>query len=288
MNLATGPFRPSDDVRRTAALTALEWRPRHGGGAPGARLGRAQGASIEFADRRDYTPGDDVRHIDWRAYARSDQLVVRTYREEIAPRVDVLLDVSRSLATSEEKARGALDLAALWLALARDAGFAAQLHSVGDRLSRVPDEVLDRDGLAFDSATPLDAGLEHAASLPAEGVRVLVSDFMTPAPPRTVLRRAFARASAGIALAVWHRDEALPPEGGAMRLVDAETGRTREVVVDRARRERYLARLARWREELAAEARRLAVPFVEWIVPTDLESACRERLGPLGIVAARR
>ncbi len=52
-------------------------------GAAGAQLGRSIGSSLEFMDHREYQPGDDLRRIDWSAYARSDNLTVRLYREEV-------------------------------------------------------------------------------------------------------------------------------------------------------------------------------------------------------------
>src|SRR5262245_56058583 len=74
-------------------------------GVLGERIGRGTGSSLEFQDRRGYASGDDVRHLDWRAYARTDQLLVRVYREEILPRIDLLVDASRSMAIDESKAQ---------------------------------------------------------------------------------------------------------------------------------------------------------------------------------------
>src|SRR5207253_6925536 len=65
-------------------------------GRSGELLGRGTGSSVEFQEYREYLPGDDVRHVDWAAYARSDALMVRLYRDEISPRTEVLLDGSRS------------------------------------------------------------------------------------------------------------------------------------------------------------------------------------------------
>src|SRR5512134_4097662 len=70
-------------------------------GRSGELLGRGTGSSVEFQEYREYLPGDDIRHVDWAAYARSDALMVRLYREEISPRVQVLLDASRSMTTGE-------------------------------------------------------------------------------------------------------------------------------------------------------------------------------------------
>jgi uncharacterized protein (DUF58 family) len=286
VEIAPGPHRPSVDVARAAALLELVWRPSTGSGTSGERLGRSLGASAEFAEHRSYAPGDDVRHIDWRVYARSDQLMVRAFREEIAPRLDVVLDLSRSLAVDAQKAGGAVDLAALWVAWGRSAGFATRLLALDGGLRTVSPNELVTDGLVFDGRVPLERALDPLAGLTAGGVRVVISDWMTPVPAADLFTRAFARASAGLALAVWHADELAPPSEGALRLVDAETGAEREVEFDGARRARFTKRLKRWREDLSEGARHAGVPFVEWPVPVSLVDGARERLGPLGLVGA--
>jgi uncharacterized protein (DUF58 family) len=52
---------------------------------------------VEFASHREYTPGDDIRHIDWRLFARGDRLYIKQYEEETNLRTHVLLDCSRSM-----------------------------------------------------------------------------------------------------------------------------------------------------------------------------------------------
>src|SRR5499426_1886595 len=81
----------------------------------GLQFGRQAGASLEFRDHRDYQPGDDLRRIDWNAFARSDKLTVKLYREEISPHLDIVLDSSRSMAlAASAKLRAAAGLAAIF------------------------------------------------------------------------------------------------------------------------------------------------------------------------------
>src|SRR5437763_286179 len=90
----------------------------------GPAAGSRAGSSLEFRDHRGYEPGDDLRHVDWNAFARTDQLSVKLYREEVSPHLDVLIDGSRSMALADSaKARAALALAGfLARAAARSAG----------------------------------------------------------------------------------------------------------------------------------------------------------------------
>src|SRR6516165_11950865 len=56
------------------------------------------GSGIEFADHREYTPGDDFRYLDWNLYARHDELLLKRFQEEEDLHVYFLLDCSRSMA----------------------------------------------------------------------------------------------------------------------------------------------------------------------------------------------
>src|SRR6187431_2387720 len=98
-------------VRTAAARLALPRTLLRG--RAGERLGAGTGSSLEFQDYRPYAPGDDLRHVDWAAYARSELLAVRLYREEVAPRVDLVIDVSRSMAVTDLKLRAHGELSAL-------------------------------------------------------------------------------------------------------------------------------------------------------------------------------
>jgi len=66
-------------------------------GTTGSQMANRPGSSLEFMDHREYQPGDDLRRIDWSAFARSDRLTVKLYREEVCPHLDVLIDGSRSM-----------------------------------------------------------------------------------------------------------------------------------------------------------------------------------------------
>ena len=101
---------PGPDAARLAEVYRLALGERRTRGPAGERLGKGTGASLEFQDRRVYAPGDDVRHLDWAAYARTDQMMVRLYREEVLPTVELLIDGSRSMAVDPDKAQLAADL----------------------------------------------------------------------------------------------------------------------------------------------------------------------------------
>lgn len=68
------------------------------------------GFSVEFAEHREYVPGDDIRHIDWKVFGRSDRYYIKQYEEETNLKAHILLDVSQSMAYPHapgEEAEGA-------------------------------------------------------------------------------------------------------------------------------------------------------------------------------------
>ncbi len=87
-----------------AKISRLELRARMvvEGFISGMHKSPYQGFSVEFAAHREYVPGDDTRHIDWRLFARGDRLYIKQYEEETNLRTHVLLDCSKSMLYPEQ------------------------------------------------------------------------------------------------------------------------------------------------------------------------------------------
>src|SRR6476646_2305636 len=69
----------------------------------GERRSRARGQSVEFADHRNYVPGDDFRYLDWNLYGRLEKLFLKLYEEERELPVRIFLDASESMAFGEPR-----------------------------------------------------------------------------------------------------------------------------------------------------------------------------------------
>jgi uncharacterized protein (DUF58 family) len=217
-------------------------------GATGLALGQRAGSSLEFKDHREYQLGDDLRHIDWNAYARSDQLTVKLYREEITPHLDLVLDVSRSMALEgTAKERATVALAALLATAAANAGFQHAVWLMSDAIRPLPngnaapalwgDFDLDHRG---SPATALAAGSPFWRP---RGVRVLVSDLLWVGEPLLALRPFAEGAAAAVVIQLLAEVDGNPPEDGALRLIDAETEQLREIHINAALARRYRERL---------------------------------------------
>lgn len=83
-----------------ARLRGLELRARGvaAGSVSGMHRSAYRGFSVEFAEHRPYTPGDDLRYMDWRIFGRADRFYIKQYEEETNLRVNLLVDASRSMA----------------------------------------------------------------------------------------------------------------------------------------------------------------------------------------------
>jgi uncharacterized protein (DUF58 family) len=55
------------------------------------------GFSVEFAEHRQYMPGDDIKHIDWKLFARTERYYIKQYEEETNMKAYILLDISKSM-----------------------------------------------------------------------------------------------------------------------------------------------------------------------------------------------
>lgn len=156
---------------------------------------RQHGDSAEFFEHRPYLPGDDVRHVDWLASARSGLPMVKRYRAEQSATIRLFIDPSRSMDLgSPTKWRCALRLAAALAHLSLGLGHRCQILQLHEGTLRMRPPVrsahqlsrLVLDLLACPRAThtELDAWMRQLVSepLPASTL-VLISDFLVPTPP---------------------------------------------------------------------------------------------------------
>jgi uncharacterized protein (DUF58 family) len=248
-----------------AVEAAASWRlvvPRTPlSGRVGERLGAGTGSSLEFQDHRPYAPGDDLRHVDWRAYARSDVLSVRLYREEIAPRVDLVIDRSRSMTATAAKHQAYGELVALLASAATSMSADTRLVT-GAAVPAVPLHRAADVERFLDCDESSGAVEEPRLRLRRQSMRVAVSDFLFPHDPDLVVGR-LARDGASLAIVqLTTRDEAEPEIEGGRRLVDVEGRGELDVTIDARTVAEYRARFSRLRQGLSRAARRAGAAFV--------------------------
>jgi uncharacterized protein (DUF58 family) len=241
----------------------------------GDRMGRGTGASLEFTDFRDYVAGDDLRHVDWRAVARTDTWKVRLFREEVAPHVDVLLDVSASMAATEAKARAARDLADAFRELAERSGSKARLLAAGGG------PLEDGHAVRFEGRGP--EALVPRVPMRPRGLRVVLSDFLVPDDPAPRLRAVAAGAAHVTVVQVLDPWEVRPDVEGATTLVDAEDGARLDVDLGPPAIARYERRVTRLCDDVSRAARGAGGAHA-LVVAADLPTMLRRDLARQGVV----
>lgn len=276
---------PAEPDRARIGTIARDFRLRWGrsplGGKIGQRLGSGAGASIEFHDYRAYAPGDDIRHIDWKAYARSDALTVRLYREEIAPRVDLLVDATESMGIDEGKWTRIQELALFFGLLAAQAQASLKVFASGP-----PRDVRDPLEMEFSKVARHDPWPALAGSLRWRSLRIVLSDFLFPREPAALVRTVARDAGLVCLIQLNAPDEIDPSFRGSLRLVEAEDGQELDLEISTREVELYKARFARLRDDLQRESLRARALFCALSTALDFSETLRA-LARAGIVEAR-
>jgi uncharacterized protein (DUF58 family) len=245
------------------------------GGLKGGRRSVKRGQSVEFADYREYTLGDDLRQLDWNVYARLERLFVKLFVEEEDVTVTLLVDASASMATGHpsklvfaKRAAAALGYIGLAsedrVAVSALAGRMARRRSALRGSGRVFRLLGDLSAIEpATGPTDLVAAARHAAAqLHGRGLIVLLSDLLDPGADR-VIRELAATGSELIVIHVLSPDELDPPLEGDLRLVDTETGDRVDITADLATIDAYKERLAAWKAMFAELAARRAASYVD-------------------------
>ena len=248
----------------------------------GERRSTKRGQSVEFADYRNYTHGDDLRQLDWNVYARLEKLFIKLFVEEEDVTVHVLVDASASMDFGDPNKldfarRSAAALAYLGLAhLDRvSVAFLGEGHASILRPLRGKGRVFEVFRFLSEPRTERRTGLaeaarEYAGRLRGSGPLLLVSDLMDPGYLEALRDLAGTRCQLSVlhVLAPQELDPDVPPDA---RLVDAETSQGIEVTGDDDLVDRYRTRLAEWQAEIAAFVARRGGSYVT--VPSDLDLA---------------
>lgn len=255
----------------------------------GELLGRGTGSSLEFQEHREYTIGDDIRHLDWAAYGRSDSLMVRLYREEISPQTDILLDASRSMETGTGvKKQVACQLATLLMLLTNRLGGRATIHPLNDSYPPLRFGLTELDQLeqtSFSGRTPLPELLKRGGlQLGRKTVRFVISDFLFPHNPESLIQQLATDAGSLWVIQLLNHWEADPSADGGRRLIDVETGHESDLIIDRNAIAEYNRRLHHLQKELHGHCQRFHANFVSLVADRGLRKLCRDELCTTGLL----
>jgi len=227
-----------EDFLKTLAYLDLTAKQIRAGARRGERRSRRQGSGTLFHDYRSYSRGDDLRYVDWNIYGRLDSLFVKVFEVEESADVIFFLDRSRSMdfgtPTKFEFARR----------VAAALGYIALSHL--DRVGVVP--VPGKEIRTFTGKLQAPGFFSHLLSLKPEGetdlfgsvkralgrtsrnsLAIVISDLLDPKGWRRAVEYLLHRRHRVFLVHIVCEDEEEPELRGNLRLIDSETGRTREV-----------------------------------------------------------
>lgn len=260
------------DSRSLRLIEGLRFRTsrQYRGAQRGERLSKKKGISIEFADYRNYSDGDDLRHLDWNVFARLDTPVIRTYQDEEDLHVYVFVDLSPSMDfgdPSKLKVAASVGLALGLIGLA--GGDAVHLIPIAPKQAPLPvmrgrsatvrlTHALDRlvEGGAVGGSSPSEAvrRLVHSSAKP--GLAIVVSDGLDPELP-SALNLLGSRGFEPAMVQVLTAGEINPDLEGDLRLLDAEAGTAVEITANRGTLEAYKRALEEHNRSIEAALVRL-------------------------------
>jgi uncharacterized protein (DUF58 family) len=252
------------------------------------------GFSQEFAEYRAYTPGDDLRHVDWNLYGRTDRIYLKRFRGETNSQLTVLLDASNSMQYSSGSNPTKMDYARFIAASLFYLAIKNQRDAAG--LIVFDDEVRDyvRPSARQGQLARLLAGLEAAEPrartdfgkplqhfqelLHRRGIAIVISDFFED--PDLVIRTIEPLRYHGNEVVLFHildPQELRPVMKGPAVLVDLETDRRIEVIPEYAKTT-YREKIDAHVEALRSKTRAAGMDYQLLVTDQPLDGALREYL----------
>lgn len=305
------PLLLEEKTRRKLEQLMLSASRVRAGAIKGDRRSIKRGTSIEFADYRNYTAGDDLRRLDWNVYARLGRPFIKLLEDEEDLAVHVILDASASMDWGNETAEdhhkllfakrlfaglGYVSLATndrLMMAVlggevaAGTVASASHLSHWGPVRGRGQSVALLRFAhqIKAGGVVDLNQGLrDYALRGGRPGLCFVISDLFSPTGFIEGLNTLLGKGYEVVMLHVLSPDEVTPPLTGDLRLVDVESGAIQEVSIDAGMRDLYTRRLAAWRDDLRAECTRRGVHYLPLVTDAQWEKVILYELRRIGIV----
>jgi uncharacterized protein (DUF58 family) len=293
---------PETTRRQLETLMLIAPRVR-AGAMKGDRRSIKRGTSIEFADYRNYVPGDDLRRLDWNIYARLDRPYIKLLEDEEDLAVHVVIDASASMDFPQEGDVNPAEHKLLW-AKRMMAALAYVALNTNDRLllaaiqegsmdflgpirgrGQIIPMLLYADAIKPSGRTDLNAALrEYASRAGRPGLCIIISDLFTPNGFSEGLHMLLGKGHEVAFVHVLSADEISPPLAGDFRLIDSETGLPQEVSVDATMRDLYMRKVLGWREEIEQDCLKRGVHYIPAETNTPFDQVLLYELRRLGIV----
>ena len=269
--------------------------------ARGERRSKARGQSVEFADYRNYSHGDDFRYLDWNLYGRLDKLFVKLYEEERELPVRIFLDASESMTFGEPRKFDFARQIAAAIGYVALCGFDRVSVIPFPDLSALPENSSEQavrgalrsvrgkkssmqffqnlNALTASGSADLNQALRRGAlEAKQAGVAIVLSDFLDPAGYEPGLTALIGRGFQVNAVQVLAPEELTPTTYGDLRLVDSETGGLQEVTFGKFRLKAYQQTVQNYIQRLREFCTPRGISFFMAGSDTDLQDLLLKQL----------
>jgi uncharacterized protein (DUF58 family) len=268
-----------DDFQRKLDYLALVSKRAFAGRMRAERRTKKTGAGVEFADHREYQPGDDFRYLDWNVYQRFDRLLLRLFEEEEDLAIYFIIDASSSMGfpTGEPNAkkfryakRVAAALAYVGLANLDRVSITSTTDKVLNRMpatrgkARIFKVFRFLKELKPDGQTNLEDALKSfVAQNKRRGLVVLASDLYDPHGFERGINVLRYNKFDPFVVHIIDREEAKPKLAGDVLLYDCETGDEREVTVTAKVLERFEHAYGEYLSDIERFCSSKQVPYIQ-------------------------
>jgi uncharacterized protein (DUF58 family) len=209
-------------------------------GQIGSKRSKAKGSSVEFSDYRAYTLGDDFRRIDWNAYARFEKLFVKLFLEEREARINVFLDMSKSMSFYEKKEAG-MKVAAAFTYYALAGYDAGSLVEMGPSISRVLKSIKGTgsfhravsflESATYEKDTDIFGSISGFQNQLSKGMTVIISDFLGDHDYDKIMKLLHYKKQKIYLVHILSKEELEPEFEEHVRLIDSENGAHLELMM---------------------------------------------------------
>ncbi len=262
----------------------------------GERRSHSKGQSVEFADFRNYVPGDDIRFIDWNLYARLDKLFLKLFLEEEDLHFYTLIDTSSSMDFGDPtKLHYAKQLAAALGFIGLCRADRVKIEALGTSRSNPTPALRGRaslwrmleylNGIEAGDNVPLAQGVkDFCLRNSGQGILVLITDLMDKAGYESALRFLLAQNIDVYVIHVLSQAEIEPDVTGDLRLVDCEDSDIAEITVSRPLLNRYKQTLATFIDGAKEFCTRRGMSYLMTSTETPVEQLVSNYLRQRGLV----
>ena len=262
----------------------------------GERRSRRKGQSVEFADFRNYVPGDDLRFMDWNLYARLDKMFLKLFLEEEDLHFYALVDTSESMNFGEpSKLHFAKQLAAALGFVGLCRADRVKVQSLSGAHSRNAPVLRGRSSLwrlidfldgmqAGDNQSLQDGVKQFCLRSSGKGIVVLISDLLDKNGYEAALRMLLAQQMDIYVVHVLSPEEMEPDLAGDLRLIDCEDGDITEITVSRPLLSRYKRTLAAFVDGAREFCTRRGIAYLLCTSDTPVDKMVSHYLRQRGLV----